>query len=31
MDTSNPLFTQVAIFARCLEEREERRARIKID
>lgn len=22
MDTSNPLFSQVAIFARCLEERE---------
>jgi hypothetical protein len=27
MDTSNPLFTQVAIFARCLEEREERRSK----
>ena len=27
MDTSNPLFTQVAIFARCLEEREERRTK----
>ena len=25
MDTSNPLFSQVAIFARCLEEREERK------